>query len=199
MKQIEITVRVNDSLKKVSKNLEKQGFKKIRESRIEDKYLTQNKKKISKKNIIDVLKSCVLVRYLRVNNEQEFKKITYKCKEYKDDTVISETKINVSIDDTTKAEELFKKLGFNTLVEVNYDVIVYEKDGLELAFQEVEGLGLLLEYENTKDFSGIDDKEILKEKEKMAQEIKKFNINIGDDYDIKKAYELVLNSITENK
>ena len=199
MKQIEITVRVNDSLKKVSKNLEKQGFKKIRESRIEDKYLTQNKKKISKKNIIDVLKSCVLVRYLRVNNEQEFKKITYKCKEYKDDTVISETKINVSIDDTSKAEELFKKLGFNTLVEVNYDVIVYEKDGLELAFQEVEGLGLLLEYENTKDFSGIDDKEILKEKEKMAQEIKKFNINIGDDYDIKKAYELVLNNITENK
>ena len=88
MKQIEITVRVNDSLKKVSKNLEKQGFKKIRESRIEDKYLTQNKKKISKKNIIDVLKSCVLVRYLRVNNEQEFKKITYKCKEYKDDTNI---------------------------------------------------------------------------------------------------------------
>ena len=49
MKQIEITTRVNESLESAVKKLEKQGFKKIRESRVEDTYLTQLIKKLLQK------------------------------------------------------------------------------------------------------------------------------------------------------
>lgn len=190
MKQIEITVRVNNTLDEVNKILTKQEFKIIRRSRVEDKYLKRDDIKLDKTNIIEVLSKCALIRYLKVGND-EFKKITYKKKEYENNNVISETKININIDDTEKAYQLFKYLGFETLVDVCYDVIVYEKDGFELAFQDVEGLGLLLEVENEKDFTGVSNEVILEEKHKMANEISKYGLNISQDFDAKKAYELI--------
>lgn len=191
MKQIEVTTRVNESLKDVEKKLKEQGFEFIRKSRIEDIYMTQKLDNLRKDNIIDILKNSVLIRYLLVNNKDVFKKITYKNKVYKDDVVISEEKINVNIDDIEKAEKLFDVLGFKKLVEVKYDVIVYKKDNIELAFQDVEKLGLLLEYENEKDFEGYSDGQILQEKNKMLESIRSFNIDITNEFDVKKAYELI--------
>jgi len=195
MEQIEITVTVNNTLEEIDTILKKQNFKLIRRSRIEDKYMTQHSSLLSEDNIIEILKTCVLIRFLNVNNKKIFKKITYKNKKYKNNTVISEEKINVNIDDIEKAEQLFLVLGFENIVNVNYDVIVYEKDGFELAFQNVEGLGLLLEYESRFDYSDSTDEEILQEKNKMLREIRKLNISIGNDYDIKKAQELILKSL----
>ena len=194
MKQIEITIKVNNDLAEVDKILTEQGFNIIRKSRVEDKYLKRDDIKLDKTNIIEVLSKCALIRYLKVGND-EFKKITYKKKEYENNNVISETKINVNIDDTEKAYELLKHLGFELLVNVFYDVIVYEKDNLELAFQDVEGLGLLLEVENGQDFTGGSNEEILKEKKNMLEEINKYGLNISQDFDVKKAYELIKEKI----
>lgn len=191
MKQIEVTTYVNNTLEEIDSILTNQGFKIIRKSRIEDKYMTLSYDKLNKNNILDILSECVLIRYLCVNNNEEFKKITYKKKTYDGNTVISEEKINVNIDNIEKAEQLFNSLNFKNIVNVNYDVIVYEKDNLELAFQDVEGLGILLEYENESDFTDYTNEEILLEKQKMLNEIKKYNLNVSDDYDVKKAFELI--------
>ena len=191
MKQIEVTTYVNNTLEEIDSILTNQGFKMIRKNRIEDKYMTLAYDKLNKNNILDILSKCVLIRYVCVNNNEEFKKITYKKKTYEGSTVISEEKVNVSIDNIDKAEQLFNSLDFKNIVNVNYDVIVYGKDNLELAFQNVEGLGLLLEYENEKDFSNYTNEEVLLEKQKMLSEIKGYNLNISDDYDVKKAFELI--------
>ncbi|MBQ3474714.1 MAG: hypothetical protein IJH20_00870 [Bacilli bacterium] len=197
MKQIEVTTRVKQSLNDVSKILEKQGFSKIRTSRIEDIYMTQFNKELSKNNIIETLKKSVLIRYLCVNKSETFKKLTYKNKIYKDDMVISEEKINVNIDDIKNAEKLLMALGFEKLVEVKYDVIVFKKDNIEFAFQDVENLGLLLEYENENDFSGLSEEKVIEEKNKMLEEIKKYNIMVTDEFDVKKAYELITKELGE--
>ena len=191
MKQIEVTVKVNSSLDEVDNILKKQGFKIIRTSRVEDKYMSNKFEQLTKVNILDILKNCVLIRFLNVNNKETFKRITYKDKVYNGSTVISEEKINIIIDDIEQSEKLFAKLGFKRIVEVNYDVIVYEKDGVELAFQNVENLGLLLEYEKSNDYTGYSNEDIIHEKEKMLNEIRKLKINIENDYDVKKAYELI--------
>ena len=191
MKQIEITVRVNNQLNEIDSILTRQGFRIIRRSRIEDNYKTLEYNNLSKDNILNVLSKCVLIRYLNVNNEKEFKKITYKNKIYENNNVISEEKISVNIDDINNADKLFEILGFKTIVNVNYDAIVYSNDKIELCFQDVEGLGLLLEYENEKDFDGYSSDEIIKEKYKMLDDIKKYNLNITNEIDVKKAYELI--------
>lgn len=191
MKQIEITTRVNETLDEAIEKLKKYGFKKIRESRIEDTYLTQKKKELSKENILQVLSSCVLLRYLKVNNDQVIKKITYKNKVYDGNQVISEEKINLNCDDLETAFELFKALNFEKIIDVKYDVLVMAKENLEFAFQNVENLGLLVEYENINDFDGKSNEEILEEKKKMIVELKSYGFDVTDEFDVKKAYELI--------
>ncbi len=195
MKQIEITTRVNETLEEAIKKLEKHGFKKVRESKVKDIYLTQKKKDLNKKNIIEILSSCVLLRYLKINDEQVIKKITYKNKVYDDNQVISEEKINLNCEDLNIAYKLFQALKFEKLTEVKYDVLVMKKNNLEFAFQNVNNLGLLLEYENLNDFEEKSNEEILEEKKTMIKELKSYGLNISNEIDVKKAYELVLKSL----
>ena len=190
MKQIEITVRVKEELNEVINKLEKQGFKKIRESDIDDIYMTQMKSKLKKDNIRYILSNCVLLRSLIVNGER-IKKITYKNKEYDNGKLISEEKVNVDCNDLESAKKLFQCLKFEKLVEVKYHIIVLEKDGIEFAFQDVEDLGLLMEYESLVDFENktIDDIKI--EKQKMYNFVQQTGLNITEEQDVQKAYELI--------
>lgn len=191
MKQIEITTRVLDSLNEVSEKLVKLRFKKIRTSIIDDIYMCQNAMGIEKDSIPEYLKKSVVIRYLNTG-EKIFKKLTYKNKVYNaDGMTVSEEKINVDINDIDKAKSLFLALNFDEIVRVKYECIVYERDGLELALQEVDGLGLLLEYENINDFEGIVEDKIIETKKLMLQEIKNLGIKTTDEIDVKKAYELI--------
>ena len=113
----------------------------------------------------------------------------------KNGDVISEQKINLDINDIEKAEKLFEFLNFKKLVDVRYKVIVYEKDGKEFAFQIVENIGTLIEYENEEDFSNETLNEINSAKQKMYKEIEATGIEITDEIDVKKAYELISKSL----
>jgi len=192
VKQIEVTTKVKQNINEINSLLLSKGFILIRRSRVEDRYMTQELDKLNRENVLDILQSCVLIRYLSVDNDYVWKGLTYKNKTYKDNIVISEEKISISIDDIELAEKLFKALKFQKLIDVKYDVIVYKKDDLELAFQEVEGLGLLLEYENLNDFDGCSNEEVIKIKKEMLEEIKGYGIITTDDFDIKKSYQLVI-------
>lgn len=57
MKQIEVTTRVNQTLEEAEKILIEQGFKLIRRSRIEDKYMTQSSSELTKENVLGILKN----------------------------------------------------------------------------------------------------------------------------------------------
>lgn len=194
MKEFEITVKVKETLESVDAKLLRQGFKIIRKSRVEDKYMANINEEIKIDKINVILKKCVLLRYLNANGEI-YKKITYKQKVYDREQTISEEKINVNCDDLNKAEKLFKALDFKNIVDVFYDVIVYEKDGLELAFQNVENLGLLVEYEASKVSEEITNEEIEIVKKKMYEEIKKIGIELDNNLDVRKAYELLKNKL----
>ncbi len=193
MKQIEITAKVNQSMEEIHDILSNQGFSFIRNNRVEDKYMTLDYDELAKDTILDVLQTCILIRYVKLSEDKEFKNLTYKKKEYQGNTVISEEKIIVDIDDVDKAELLLESVGFQKIVEVKYDVFVYKKGPVELCFQDVDGLGLMVEYENPLDFTGKTSKEILQEKQKMAEELKSYHIDITSEYDVKKAYQLISN------
>lgn len=193
MKQIEITVRLNEDIQSAIKKLELEGFEKIRESEIDDVYMTSKLKELNKDNIQNILKKCVLLRYLKVE-DKEIKKITYKNKELDEKgNVISEQKVNLDCGDLDKARTLFEHLEFEELIRVKYKVVVYSKDKVEYAFQDVENLGVLIEYENLEDFEGKSLDEINNAKNSMYNEIIGTGINLTDEKDVKKAYELIVN------
>ena len=115
----------------------------------------------------------------------------------KDENIISETKININCENLSEAEKLFENLGFEILTIVKYKVKVYEKDGIELAFQNVEGLGSMIEYENEEDFENKNIEEIKKVKQKMEEKIESFGILIEKGNDVKKAKELIEKNIKD--
>lgn len=194
MRQIEITVRVKEPLDKAIIKLEKLGFKNIRESNVDDVYMTQLKDKLNKENIQYILSNSVLLRYLNVNGK-EFKKISYKNKVYDNGNVISEKKVNVECNSLESAKQLFECLNFEELVEVKYNVLVMEKNGIELAFQYGDDIGVLIEYENKNDFSNKTNEKIGLEKENMYNYIKELGIEITEEKDVKKAWELIEKSL----
>lgn len=156
--------------------------------------MTQLKDKLNKENIQYILSNSVLLRYLNVNGK-EFKKISYKNKVYDNGNVISEKKVNVECNSLESAKQLFECLNFEELVEVKYNVLVMEKNGIELAFQYGDDIGVLIEYENKNDFSNKTNEEIRLEKENMYNYIKKSGIEITEEIDVKKAWELIEKSI----
>lgn len=191
MKQIEITTRLSEDFKSASNKLENLGFKIIRQSDISDIYMTQKLSELNISNIQYILKNSVLIRKLTSENT-EIKKITYKNKEYdKNGDIISEEKINLDITDIEKAQKLFECLNFEKLIHVKYHVVVYRKDDKEFAFQIVDGLGTLIEYENENDFTNKSLAEFNSVKQKMYEEIKSTGIEITKEIDVKKAYELI--------
>lgn len=197
MKQIEITTRVLENLCDVSKNLSSKGFNIIRKIIIDDIYMCPQINIITKKDIPNCLKKSVLIRYRETNGEIH-KALVYKNKVFdKNGTTLSEEKINLDIKDIDNAKLLFLALNFRELVRVKYNCLVYEKNGLELAFQDVEGLGLVLEYENLNDFAGASEKEIEATKENMLKEIKALGIKTTNEIDVKKSYELIEKSLAK--
>lgn len=74
---------------------------------------------------------------------------------------------------------------------------VYEKNGIELAFQNVEGLGNMIEYENEEDFENKNPSEIEEAKQKMEEKIESFGLLIEKERDVKKAKELIEKSIKD--
>lgn len=195
MKQIEITVRLNEDKQTAMKKLSKLGYKVIRQSDVDDIYMTTKLDELNADNIQYILKKSLLLRKLTVNNT-EIKKITYKNKEIDSNgNVILEQKVNLNCEDIDKAKKIFSYVDFKELVRVKYHVTVYEKDGIELAFQDVENLGTLIEYENNEDFEGKSIEEINDTKKNMYNDIKKTGILITEELDVKKAYELIMKKI----
>ena len=195
MKQIEITTNVYQSLQEVDQLLTGQGFTIIRRSRVEDQYMTMDSDPTKEEDILTTLSHSLLVRYLKVEGKEPSRRLTYKKKVYDGDTVLTEEKLSTGIDNTEKTIQILEALGFHKLVDVKYDVVVYAKGNLELCFQQVENLGLLLEYESLETFEDASSEDVLKEKNKMLEKIRSYQLEVSDDYDVKKAYQLIKNQM----
>lgn len=192
MENIEITVKVNETKESVVKKLIDNGFKQTSDEYGDDIYLSKDIDKLKKDNIFDILNKSVIIRHYHGDYSEESKFLILKDKKYKDGQVTKEDIYSVQIDNIDNMISILETIGFKELVRKNQYFNDYTKDNITFILEEVEGIGLLIEYENKNDFSSLIDDEIIEEKIKMYNYIKSLGIDIGDDYDIKKAYELII-------
>ena len=187
MKEIEITVKVFDSVEKTKDILARQGLKIIDSYSTKDIYLSQDTN--LSQSIESVLNKSVILRQI-ITPSKVIKKIVHKNKVYDGDTLLYEDKINLKCEDLENAKLLFEALDFKELVIVQYDSFVYQKEGLELSFQNVKDLGLLLEIESDK--KNLESEEdVMHEKRRLYNLAKSLSLNIGDELNIKKAKALI--------
>lgn len=187
MKEIEITVKVFDSVEKTKDILARQGLKIVDTYSTKDIYLSQDTN--LSQSIESVLNKSVILRQI-ITHSKVIKKIVHKNKVYDGDTLLYEDKINLNCEDLENAKLLFEALGFKELVIVQYDSFVYQKEGLELSFQNVKDLGLLLEIESDKK-NPESEEDVMQEKRRLYNLAKSLSLNIGDELNIKKAKALI--------
>ena len=187
MKEIEITVKVFDSVEKTKDILARQGLKIVVTYSTKDIYLSQDTN--LSQSIGSVLNKSVILRQI-VTPSKVIKKIVHKNKVYDGDTLLYEDKINLKCEDLENAKLLFEALDFKELVIVRYDSFVYQKGGLELSFQNVKDLGLLLEIESDKKKLESEE-DVMQEKRRLYNLAKSLSLNIGDELNIKKAKALI--------
>lgn len=187
MKEIEITVKVFDSVEKTKDILARQGLKIIDTYSTKDIYLSQDTN--LSQSIESVLNKSVILRQI-VTPSKVIKKIVHKNKVYDGDTLLYEDKINLKCEDLENAKLLFEALDFKELVIVQYDSFVYQKEGLELSFQNVKDLGLLLEIESDKKKLESEE-DVMQEKRRLYNLAKSLSLNIDDELNIKKAKALI--------
>lgn len=187
MREIEITVKVFDSVEKTKDILARQGLKIIDIYSTKDIYLSQDTN--LSQSIESMLNKSVILRQI-VTPSKVIKKIVHKNKVYDGDTLLYEDKINLKCEDLENAKLLFEALDFKELVIVQYDSFVYKKEGLELSFQNVKDLGLLLEIESDKKKLESEE-DVMQEKRSLYNLAKSLSLNIGDELNIKKAKALI--------
>ena len=187
MREIEITVKIFDSVEKTKDILARQGLKIVDTYSTKDIYLSQDTN--LSQSIESVLNKSVILRQI-VTPSKVIKKIVHKNKVYDGDTLLYEDKINLKCEDLENAKLLFEALDFKELVIVQYDSFVYQKEGLELSFQNVKDLGLLLEIESDKKKLESEE-DVMQEKRRLYNLAKSLSLNIGDELNIKKAKALI--------
>jgi predicted adenylyl cyclase CyaB len=199
MREVEITLKINETLEVCSEKLENNGFKLIREGYIDDIYMSAKKKDLTRENIDDILKKSVLIRCIK-ENDKILKKITYKNKVYdENNNVLIEEKININCEDLENAKKLFLALDFEELVSVKYKYSTFSNGKIEYCFHKVENLGLLMECESKKDFTNASKQDVIDEKNMLINEFLKYGISIESKTDVKKAYELIMKSLIKKE
>ena len=177
----EITVQVTCSYEELHNILIKQGFKIIKKYTIIDEYLISKDYDLRNKNYLDILKECVIVRYI----ENIVKELLYKYKEYNNNgDIIKQAKVSCKVNDIKEASSFMKTIGYKELIHIQNNSVVYTDDKIEFAVQLVNDKYIFIELEDKSEYLNKTYSSI----EEMKEEINLYNLPIvKDKYFAKKA------------
>lgn len=155
----EITVQVTCSYEELHSLLIKQGFKIIEKYTIIDEYLISKDYDLKNKNSLDILKECVIVRYI----ENTLKELLYKYKEYSNNgDILKQAKVSCKVNDIKEASNFMKTIGYKELIHIQNNSVVYTNDKIEFAVQLVNDKYIFIELEERSEhvktvFSNVED------------------------------------------
>ena len=186
----EITVKTECNLDELYNILEKKDFKIADKFSMDDAYFVPNEIDLDKINSRQILMQAILVRDItgKISNRRT-KKMTFKIKNFDEyGNILSQSAVNCDILNTDDAKKLLNAIGYQEIMNIKENDIVYEKDGLQLAIKDIENGDNLIEIETTEsaDLNTI---------EKLIKKINEIEIPIyTDNYFVKKA-EIELDKI----
>jgi predicted adenylyl cyclase CyaB len=186
MKETELTVQVFETEEDIDKKLRKVGYEISEEYTLDDIYMSNAYNLLDKLSNYEILQRSFLIR--NMNNEK--KDLVFKKKDFGEKgEVLSEEKFKINIDDIKNAEKFFECIGYKRIFEINNYTKLYKKGDIELNVQKIKNLGIFIEIEEK-----VKEEKIFETREKMRRILKDLPIEIGDDFDVKKAH-LMLNKI----
>lgn len=191
MQETEITVQVFNSLNEVKSILEKQGFAVYRKLKLNDYYFSKyNLEAIKNLPYSEILKNSFLIR--EVSGENYHVELCYKNKTLdENENVISEEKVKCNVDDFETAIKVLESAGLKHWCNIKQDMLVFTREHIEFALQDVEGLGLFIEFEENESMKEMTS---IEKFEFMKNYLQKLGLKLGNNFSCKKVYMKLLNA-----
>lgn len=185
MKETEITVEVFNTPEEITDILTQQGFRVVRKVDMIDYYYSKEPiEQLKNFEYRDLMKSSILIRQLKSNNTKNL--IIFKDKNLDNNgNVISEEKVNCSIDDIDNAIKIFNLAGLNCWCNLIQHMSIFQKGNIEFAVQDVEGLGVFIEYEEDETMKNLSPEAKI---QLMLKTLNNLGLKIGDDFSCKKPF-----------
>lgn len=185
MAETEITVQVFEDFMTICNKLENLGFEKTRKFKINDWYFSKySDKDLNTLGYGKAISSSVLVREI-VGKKHE-KALCYKAKILDEqDNVVSEEKVATEVEDIEKTILLLNLAGLNMWEEVRNKTVIYKKDNIEFALQDVEGLGVFIKLEELPEMESLTPDEKFA---RLKRIVKTFGLKLGKDFSCKKVF-----------
>ena len=189
----EITVQVTCNYEELHSLLIKQGFKIVEKYKVIDEYLISKDYDLKNKNSLDILKECVIVRYI----ENTIKELLYKYKEYSNNgDILKQAKVSCKVNDIKEASNFMKTIGYKELIHIQNNSVVYTNDKIEFAVQLVNDKYIFIELEDKSEYLNKTYSSI----EEMKEEINLYNLPIvKDKYFDKKAAIILEDKLKESR
>lgn len=163
---------------------------------MDDTYFISKEIELDKLSTRNILSKAVLVRdIIGKTSNKRTKLITYKIKNIDEmGNILNQESINCNILDIEDAKKLLKAIGYEEIMNIKEEDIIYEKDGFELAIKNINNGDKLIEIEETEEINTI---------EKLIKKVNEIGIPIyTDNYFVKKAeieLDKILNKKTKNE
>lgn len=180
----EITVKLKCSIEEMYNILENKGFEIVDKFSLDDTYFVSKDIDINKMLPREILKHCILIREItQYMPELRIIKMTYKNKNIAPNgDIINQENVNCSIMSVEEGKKFLNVIGYNKIMSIKENDIVYEKDDFQIAVKDVKNGENLIEVETVNDNPELDTIEKLKKK------INELQIPIDtNDYFVKKA------------
>ncbi|MBQ9792238.1 MAG: hypothetical protein IJW32_00635 [Clostridia bacterium] len=190
MKQTEITVQVFESIESVDKKLKQAGFSFYKNVVLSDFYFIRfGKEKTKGMQYKELIENSILLRNLTGDvNETE---LIFKNKHFdKSGNVIEEEKLKTNVDNFEDTLKILKCAKLYNWCKLTQKLFIYKQDEKELCVQDVDGLGIFIEYEEEPFMREMSIDEKLN---KMINNLKELNLKLGEDFFCKKVYMKYLN------
>lgn len=189
MRETEITVQIYGEEEDVVNNFVNLGFKVVRRVKMSDYYFSKfTTEELLAMTYAGIMKNSFLVRKLEGDTNKVI--LHYKDKEFDEEgNVISEEKLAEPLVNAESAIKIFKSAKLNNWCNIVQDMYIFNGNGMEFALQVVGGMGIFVEYEEDESVAGLEPEEKVK---KMVARLKALNLNLGEDYSVKKVYQKFL-------
>ena len=194
--QTEITVQVFNPKQEIEAILREKEFEVTETYTMHDWYFSKHSwRKIQKLTYPKLLQRSFLVR--SICGQQQKYYITYKNKMCdKKGNCLQEEKINVCVDDAEKAVTIFQKAQCTLWAEVKNASTVYKKGNVCFTLQDIDGLGIFLEFEESEDMKHMS---VLEKIRILSLQAQNLGLTLGNDYFCKKPYLLLHNLLLHKK
>lgn len=180
----EITVKLKCGIKELCDLLEDKGFKIVEKFTLDDTYFTPKELKLNEMSYREILGKAILLRDIaETMPKRRTIQLTFKNKQIDNNgDILKQSKIDCEILETESGKAFLEAIGYQRLMRIKENDIVYEKEGLKIAIKDILNGDKLIEIET------VEKDENLNTVDKLKQQVNELNIPIDiTDYFVKKA------------